>query len=62
MLLCLCNQQLKEIYFFETNVPVVKWNPVYLMLILENLYGLKSKQTYFTAAFLHAILGEDDKD
>ncbi len=31
------------------------------MLILENLLGLKSKQAGVTAAFLHAILGEDEK-
>ncbi len=31
------------------------------MLISENLLGLKSKQAYVTAAFLHATLGEDEK-
>ncbi len=29
-----------------------------MMLILENLLGLKSKQADVTASFLHAILGE----
>ncbi len=31
---------------------------VFMMLILENLLGLKSKQADVTASFLHAILGE----
>ncbi len=32
-----------------------------LMLILENLLGLKSKQVDVTAAFIHATLIEDEK-
>ncbi len=32
-----------------------------MMLILENLRGLKSKQADVTTAFLHATLGKDEK-
>ena len=53
--------QLEGIDFFETYAPVVQWNTVRLMLILEVLLGLKSKQGDVTAAFLHANLGKDEK-
>ena len=52
---------MQGIDFFETYAPVVQWTTVCLMLILENLLGLKSKQADVTAAFLHATLGEDEK-
>jgi hypothetical protein len=44
---------------FETYCPVVQWTTVRLMLILEVLLGLKSKQGDITAAFLHAEVEED---
>ena len=40
---------------------MVQWTTVILMLILEVLLGLKSKQGNVTAAFLHDNLGEDEK-
>ena len=46
---------------FKTYAPVVQWTTVILMLILEVLLGLKSKQGDITAAFLHADLGKDEK-
>ncbi len=55
------DQQLEGIDIFETYAPVVQWTTVHLMLILENLLGLKSKQADVTAAFLHTILGDDEK-
>ena len=55
------NQQLEGVDFFETYAPVVAWTTVPLMLILEILLKLKSKQGDVTAAFLHADLGEDEK-
>ncbi len=39
----------------------MQWTTVCLMLILENLLGLKSKQVDFTAAILHATLEEVEK-
>ena len=55
------DQQLEGIDFFETYAPVVQWTTVRMMLILEILLNLKSKQGNVTAAFLHAKLGEDEK-
>ena len=53
--------QLEGIDFFETYAPVVQWMTVRLMLILEVLLGLKSKQGDVAADFLHASLGEEEK-
>ena len=55
------DMQLEGINFFETYAPVFQWNTVRLMLILEVLLGLKSKQGDVTATFLHANLGKDEK-
>ena len=50
------DQQLQDIDFFETYAPVVQWTSVRMMLILEILMNLKSKQGGVTADFLHADL------
>ncbi len=55
------DQQKEGIDFFETYAPVVQWTTVRLMLILEVLLDLKSKQGDVTAAFLHADLGKEEK-
>ena len=55
------DMQLEGIDFFETYAPVVQWTTIRLMIILEVLLGLKSKQDDLTAAFLHANLGKDKK-
>ena len=55
------DQQLEGIDFFETYAPVVQWTSVRMMLILEILMKLKSKQGDVTAAFLHAELGPEEK-
>ena len=55
------DMQLEGINFFEKYAPVVQWENVRLMLILEVLLGLKSKLGDVTAAFIHADLGEDEK-
>ena len=55
------DQQIEGVDFFETYAPVVQWTTVRLMLILEVLLDLKSKQGDVTAAFLHADLGEDEE-
>lgn len=48
------DQQLEGVDFFETYAPVVQWTTVRLMLILEVLLDLKSKQGDVTGAFLMA--------
>ena len=55
------DQQLEGIDFFETYAPVVQWTTVRLLLILEVLLQLKSKQGDVAAAFVHAELGENEK-
>ena len=55
------DQQLEGVDFFETYAPVVQWTTVRLMLILEVLLPLKSKQGDIIAAFLHADLEENEK-
>ena len=55
------DQQLQGIDFFETYAPVVQWTSVRMMLILEILMNLKSKQSDVTAAFLHANLTPEEK-
>eukprot|EP00956_Cyclotella_meneghiniana_P033325 scaffold95021_cov33-Cyclotella_meneghiniana.AAC.1 len=55
------DKQLEGIDFFETYAPVVQWTTVRLMLILEILLNLKSKQGDVIAAFLHARLEDKEK-
>ena len=55
------DQQLEGVDFFETYAPVVQWTTIRLMLILEILLQLKSKQGDVTAAFVHASLEEDER-
>ena len=50
--------QIEGIDFFETFAPVVQWTTDDLMLTLEVLLGLKSKQGDVTMACLHADLNE----
>ena len=54
------NQQVNDIDFFETYAPVVHWMTVWLMLILDVLLCLKSKQGDITAAFVHADVEEGE--
>eukprot|EP00804_Cyclotella_cryptica_P020131 CCRYP_014912-RA/>CCRYP_014912-RA protein AED:0.34 eAED:-0.30 QI:0/-1/0/1/-1/0/1/0/430 len=54
------DQQVHGIDFFETYAPVVQWKTVRLMLILEVLLKLKSKQGDITAAFVHSDVEEGE--
>ena len=55
------DRQIEGVDFFETYAPVVQWTTVRLMLILEVLLELKSKQGDVTAAFLHAKLEDNER-
>jgi len=55
------DMQLEGVDFFKTYAPVVQWTTVRLLLILEVLLGLKSKQGDITATFLHANVPEDEE-
>ena len=55
------DQQVHGVDFFETYAPVVQWTTIRLMLILEVLLNLKSKQGDITAAFVHADVEKGEK-
>jgi hypothetical protein len=55
------DKQIEGVDYFETYAPVVQWTTVRLMLILECLLGLVSKQSDVTCAFLHAHLDDNEK-
>ena len=55
------DRQKEGIDFFETYAPVAQWTTVRMMLILECLLGLKSKQGDISCAFLHAELESHEK-
>jgi hypothetical protein len=58
---CACgNKQIRGLDFFETYSPDVQWTTIRLMLVLECILGLCSKQEDITCAFLHASLGKDE--
>jgi hypothetical protein len=54
------DKQIHGVDFFETYSPVVQWTTIRLMLVLECILGLCSKQGDITCAFLHASLGKDE--
>ena len=55
------DKQIEGVDYFETYAPVVQWTTIRLMLILECVLDLKSKQGDVTCAFLHAKLPEEEK-
>ncbi len=56
-----CDKQIEGIDYFETFAPMVQWITVRLMLILECLLGLVSKQGDVTCAYLHAHLPDNER-
>ena len=57
---CVCgDRQVEGVDFFDTFVPVIKWQTVRLMLILSLILNLQTKQVDYTAAFLHAPIDKD---
>ena len=54
------NQKLEEIDFFGTYAPVVQWTTIQLILTIEILRGLKSKQGDVVANFIHADIVEGE--
>ena len=55
------DRQKEGIDFDKTYAPVAQWTTVRIMLILECLLGLKSKQGDISCAFLHAELGPQER-
>jgi hypothetical protein len=48
------DRQIENVDYYETFAPVVSWNTVRLLLMLQAQLGLASKQVDYTAAFVHA--------
>ena len=55
------DRQKEGIDFDETYAPVAQWSTVHIMLILECLLGLKSKQGDILCVFLHAELEPQER-
>jgi len=55
------DMQIEGIDFFETYAPVVQWTTICLMLILEVILGIKSKQGDVTADFLRDDFEEGEE-
>ncbi|KAL7519688.1 hypothetical protein ACHAWF_000950 [Thalassiosira exigua] len=55
------DKNIEGVDYFETYAPVVQWTTVRLMLMLQVLLDLKSKQGDMTASFLHDELNEGEK-
>ena len=55
------DKQIEGIDYFETFAPVVQWITVRLMLILECLLSLVSKQGDVTCAFLHSHIPKEER-
>ena len=51
---CHGDRQVKDVDFFDTCAPVVKWTAVRSLLILTAQLALTTKQVDHTAAFVHA--------
>ena len=51
--------QMEGIDFFETFAPVVSWTTVRIMLTVSIIFGLKTRQVDYTAAFVHAMIDTD---
>lgn len=54
------DRQLEGIDYFETWAPVVQWSTIRIVLIIAVKLGYKSAQCDITAAFIHALLPEDE--
>ena len=54
------DHQLEGVDYFETYTTVVQWNPVRLMLILELILDIKSKQGKVIASFMHTNVPEGE--
>ena len=59
---CRGDRQIDGIDFDSNDIfsPVINWNTVRLMLILSLILGLETKQVDYTAAFVHAPIGNKE--
>jgi Reverse transcriptase (RNA-dependent DNA polymerase) len=59
---CRGDRQIDGVDFDSDDIfsPVVNWNTVRLVLILSLILGLESKQVDYSAAFVHAPIGDKE--
>jgi hypothetical protein len=55
------DKQLEGIDYFETWAPVVQWSTIRVVLIMALKLGYSSVQCDITAAFIHAVLPDDEE-
>jgi hypothetical protein len=56
---CVCgDNQVEGVDYVDTYAPVVTWTIVQILLILWSILGLATTQVDYTAAFVHADVGE----
>jgi hypothetical protein len=53
--------QIENLDVFDTYAPVVSWTTVRLLLILSVVLSLSTQQVDYTAAFVQALLSEDER-
>jgi hypothetical protein len=57
---CVCgDKQVEGVDYFDNYAPVVTWKIVRILLILLSILGLTTTQVDYTAALVHADVGED---
>lgn len=54
------DKQIEGVDYFDTYAPVVNWTTIRILLILTAILELKSVQVDYTAAFVHAPIGDLD--
>ncbi len=55
------DKQLEGIDYFETWAPVVQWSTIRIVLIMALKLSYRSAQCDITAAFIHAVLPDDEE-
>ena len=55
------DRQLEGVDYFETWAPVVQWSTIRLVLIIALKFGYCSAQCDITAAFIHALLPDNEE-
>eukprot|EP00957_Ditylum_brightwellii_P039531 2990449-Ditylum_brightwellii.AAC.1 len=55
------DQQIKDVDYFETFLPVVSWSTVRMVITLVVDFGLKSKQVDYTNAFVQTDLPKEEE-
>ncbi len=55
------DEQLEGVDYFETWAPVVQWSTIRIVLVMAIKLGYRTAQCDITAAFIHALLPENEE-